>query len=521
MRAARFRKLRTLLALVSLLLLTGGGVANAKERPWIELRSQNFLVVSNEEQEEAVALLRDLELFRSVVLKITNTRVYEVRVPTVIYLFRNRRSFAPFRPGRNVAGYVLPTAHGNYIAIDGGARALETRETIHHEYVHFLVRNAGGFHYPIWYDEGFAEFLSTVEVDGDQVVIGKIPTLRAKWLKNERSISFERVTNARSYDDFGSQSKSMFYAQSWLLVHYLLTGHLHKNRIEKNRFPELIRYLELVNQGVESSEAIEQAFEGGAKGLRKGAGKHLARRRFQVLAISVSSLPPVEEPAVRRMASGEVNRYLGELALRLGPEHVEQALGFFERAVQDAPADARALAGLGTVLAFHGRGVEAQEALARALAMAPDDPRVHLALADHLAWRAGFEHDGVAPDERRAVREEAREHYLRCISLEPDLPAARFGLGATYRGQGGDLAPGIAALEKAHAQLLGDARISLELAGLYAETGASEKARRLLGEVMQWSRDDDEIETARELLADLDAPGPAEPAASEDAAHSR
>jgi tetratricopeptide (TPR) repeat protein len=501
MRAARFRKLRTLLALVSLLLLTGGGVANAKERPWIELRSQNFLVVSNEEQEEAVALLRDLELFRSVVLKITNTRVYEVRVPTVIYLFRNRRSFAPFRPGRNVAGYVLPTAHGNYIAIDGGARALETRETIHHEYVHFLVRNAGGFHYPIWYDEGFAEFLSTVEVDGDQVVIGKIPTLRAKWLKNERSISFERVTNARSYDDFGSQSKSMFYAQSWLLVHYLLTGHLHKNRVEKNRFPELIRYLELVNQGVESSEAIEQAFEGGAKGLRKGAGKHLARRRFQVLAISVSSLPPVEEP--------------------LGPEHVEQALGFFERAVQDAPADARALAGLGTVLAFHGRGVEAQEALARALAMAPDDPRVHLALADHLAWRAGFEHDGVAPDERRAVREEAREHYLRCISLEPGLPAAHFGLGATYRGQGGDPAPGIAALEKAHAQLLGDARISLELAGLYAETGASEKARRLLGEVMQWSRDDDEIETARELLADLDAPGPAEPAASEDAAHSR
>jgi len=38
---------------------------------------------------------------------------------------------------------------------------------------------------------------------------------------------------------------------------------------------------------------------------------------------------------------------------------------------------------------------------------------------------------------------------------------------------------------------------------------------------MQWSRDEEEIEAAREWLAGLDAPGPAEPAASEDAALSR
>ncbi len=524
----RFSTPGMLLALVSLALLMGGPAASAKERPWIELQSRNFLVVSNEEREEAIARLRDLELFRSVVLEVTNTKVHDARVPTIVYLFRDRRSFRKFCPSRAVAGYIAPTAHGNYIVIDGSRRALETAETIYHEYIHFLVRNAGGFHYPVWYDEGFAEFLSTVELDGDQVVIGKIPTWQAKWLKDGGPISFERVTNARSYHDFGPRSKTMFYAQSWLLVHYLLTGHLHKDRIEKSRFPELIRYLELVNQGVESEEAIEQAFEGGAKALRKGVRKHQRRRRFHVLSMPVSSLPAVEEPTVRRMAGGEVSRYLGELALQwrwlplwLGPKYEKRALELFERAVQEAPADARALAGLGKVLAFRGRGAEAQEALARAVAMAPEDPRVHLALADHLARRASIERDGVAPDERRALREEARKHYLRCISLEPDLPAGYFGLGATYRGQGGDLAPGIAALEKAHAQLRWHTPISLALAALYAEASASEKARPLLDEVMRWSQDDDEIEAARELLADLDAPGRAEPAEREDAAASR
>ncbi|MBW1684889.1 MAG: hypothetical protein JRS35_07460 [Deltaproteobacteria bacterium] len=96
---------------------------------------------------------------------------------------------------------------------------------------------------------------------------------------------------------------------------------------------------------------------------------------------------------------------------------------------------------------------EEQEPMARAVVMAPDDPSVHLALADHLAWRSDSAHDGVAPDERRALREEARERYLRCIALGWEPPAVHFGLGATYRGQGGDLGPDIAALETAHARL--------------------------------------------------------------------
>jgi len=37
MREARFSTLRMLLALVSVLLLTGGRAASAEERPWIEL----------------------------------------------------------------------------------------------------------------------------------------------------------------------------------------------------------------------------------------------------------------------------------------------------------------------------------------------------------------------------------------------------------------------------------------------------------------------------------------------------
>jgi tetratricopeptide (TPR) repeat protein len=514
-RSRRFGTAALLLYLGSLLLLAGNQAAHAKERPWIELKSRNFLAISNAEQEEAVALIRDLELFRSVVLKITNTRVYEARVPTIIYLFGDRGSYASFRLSRNVAGYAVLKAHGNYIAIDGSSKTLEASNIVHHEYVHFLVRNAGGFHYPLWYEEGFAEFLSTVEVDGDQVMIGNIPALRAQLLSNARLIPFETVTSARSYDDLSSKSRAMFYAQSWLLVHYLVTGDLYKDGIEKPRLPELIRYLELVNQGLESSEAIEQAFEGGEKGLLEGVRKHRRRRRFRRLAIPVSSLPPVEEPTVRRMAGSEVSRYLGELALQLGPEHQEQALDLFERAVRDAPDDARALAGLGTALAFEGRQSEAQQALTRAVAIAPEDSRVHLALADHLAARADSEREQLEPDERRALRAKARMHYLTCISLEPTLPAAHFGLGATYHGQGGNLSPGIAALETAHAQLRGSTSISLELAELYAAAGAFEKARLLLEEVMRWSRGDENIEAARALLNGLDALAAEEAAAGE------
>ena len=69
---------------------------------------------------------------------------------------------------------MLPRTHRNFLVVQANAAA-DAGSTALHEYVHFVLRNGAATRYPAWYDEGLAEFLSTVSMQDEQVVIGTIP----------------------------------------------------------------------------------------------------------------------------------------------------------------------------------------------------------------------------------------------------------------------------------------------------------------------------------------------------------
>ena len=77
---------------------------------------------------------------------------------------------------------------------------------------------------------------------------------------------------------------------------------------------------------------------------------------------------------------------------------------------------------LALILAQTGRTDEARALYERAIAFAPDDPRTHYALANHLR-------------ETREL-EGAEASYRRTLELQPDHPSAQFDLGLTLLGQG-------------------------------------------------------------------------------------
>ena len=76
---------------------------------------------------------------------------------------------------------MLPRAHRNFLVVKAGVEA-DAGGAALHEYVHFVLRNGAATRYPGWYDEGLAEFLSTVSMQGEQVAIGTIPAGREHWL---------------------------------------------------------------------------------------------------------------------------------------------------------------------------------------------------------------------------------------------------------------------------------------------------------------------------------------------------
>ena len=96
---------------------------------------------------------------------------------------------------------------------------------VHHEYVHLLV-NLNFEKMPVWFNEGLAEYWGDTVVESGQVSKGR-PIHGHLWLLREhaRLPTDTLLTVEVGFPHYTRRDKaSIFYAQSWALVHYLFFG---------------------------------------------------------------------------------------------------------------------------------------------------------------------------------------------------------------------------------------------------------------------------------------------------------
>jgi len=130
-----------------------------------------------------------------------------------------------------------------------------TRTVVRHEYGHALLRYKR-FDYPAWYEEGFAELVSSTELvnKGRAFTIGT-PPQRAKH--NGPPIFdwndlVSREFRPESMTDVARASSA--YAQAWLLAHWATLGNDLKNA------PILQSYFDRLKAGEPLDEAFEASF---------------------------------------------------------------------------------------------------------------------------------------------------------------------------------------------------------------------------------------------------------------------
>ena len=109
------------------------------EETWRELRSPNFLMVSNATEASATSVLSRLERFRFTLARVLLNRRLAEELATQVYGFRDFDSLEPFLPiteerGSSVAGYFRSGVFKNVIALDlspprGRSRASSSMST--------------------------------------------------------------------------------------------------------------------------------------------------------------------------------------------------------------------------------------------------------------------------------------------------------------------------------------------------------------------------------------------------------
>lgn len=454
------QRLQKKLVSLVLLLIATGCITPMREASWVVVESARFEIFSTLPEEKVKALATELERFHALVYAVTNAPRGESAVPTRIYALARRSEYSQVGPA-GTAGAFSQGLRQNQIVLSDYSPNMGASEVILHEYVHFVLRNGTDRPYPVWYDEGLAEFFSTVVHHEELLVIGAIPKARIPWFERAQWLPTERIIAARAYDDLnGSNELGMFYAQSWALVHYLT---LDREPGSPPVGRALARYLELVEGGTPTEDAYRAAFgeAPGRSGLR--IRNLLEDGTMKVLGIPIAKLDyDRTSPTVRIPGPGEVAVRLGQLHLSNGK--AEQAEDEFQAAIALDARNARAQAGLGDALKFQDRFEEAEPYFKRAVELDAEDPLNQIDLAEFYQDRGSKRAASIEAMRADLVR--ARDIYRNVLKLEPRQPEALAMLGISHLAPGEDPRVALGYLEKAFELMPSSA----ELLGRFAES---------------------------------------------------
>lgn len=435
---------------------------------WLEARSANFIVYSDGSEAElrtSVARLEDQDRLLRVV---TSTTTPPSGAPLKVYLVRAAKQLgevveAP--PG--MAGVYVPRVGGTAaLAIRGDRTGAGGEDILRHEYAHHFMMRYHPAYYPLWYAEGFAEYLMTATFRGDRADVGLINVsrayalLRGQWMPIDRVLfGGDKLQSAEQY--------AQFYAESWLLTHYLFTG--------AARHKALVAYLAALQRGEAPRSAFEAAF--GYSPAQLDAD--LQRYRDRGLSYAVVPLPPAQrgEIIVRVLPPGADALMLADVALTLGIPNARVETATVERVrnlaakAADDPFAQKVLARAEITAGDRQAGAALAERLLQA---APDDAELLYlrGAADFFAGR-----DDVEAQEARFAA--ARPWFKRALEADPTYYAAAFRLAQCERDAGEDAAAlGHLLLAQTNAPLVGD--ITSTAAQALAEAGRRPEADRMM-----------------------------------------
>jgi tetratricopeptide (TPR) repeat protein len=390
-----------------------------------------------------------------------------------VILFARHRDAQPYfevltsRSNARVNGLFV-NAHNQGAMIIDASRGTITDRTPNHELIHYLLAN--GRRLPLWLEEGLAEFYSNAEVGNGDLTVGYPIREHIGLLRQRPTIPLDEFFAVK----FESQAaqQTIFYAQSWAVVDFLI-------RSDRAAFSAFVND---VGSGVPLDIALQSRLHIKAKEIANiftiyaQEARPTSTFRLPVPHVTVDVQP---EPLRRAELLTELGSFLATFdTLRSEAErHIRAALDL-------EPGNTHALAALGELRMREKKFDDAEALFAKAASAAPNDGGVVLAYAeallrDELGPFAETNHIAAADVERF---HRARSLAERALQLGADAGRAYGVIGTSYIADA-DRAPGIAALEKAHALLPGRADYALHLAAMLRRSGRIAESDSLIAQL--------------------------------------
>lgn len=462
----------TVLLAIGLAALSGAAAAD-KTDTWVEVRSPHFTVVSNGGEKLARRVVEQFEQIRAAFQTTLNKIRVDPGQRIIILAAKNENTLKALLPEfweakgrRHPAGMFVPGEEKNYVALRLDAEGDNPYQILYHEYVHLLLRlNFRSL--PVWLNEGYAEFFGNTRIGEKELVMGEPSRSHIYLLRESRLLSLEvllKVDRGSPYYNEADKT-SVFYAQSWALVHYLMLD----DQMRKEQ--PLAKFGQLISSDVGDLDAARQAF-GDLKQFEKKMESYVRQTSFRYYSLKsparvtdrefvTRTLPPAESAALR----GDFHLHMNRMA---------EARALLDEALRLDPNLALAYESIGFLHYRLGEREEAAKHFARAVEL---DSRSYLAHYYHAMLM-------VQGSMRADAFPEAEASLQRAVDLNPDFAPAYAMLAFFYTLRPETLENALAAARRATALEPGNAQYELNVAQVLRRMERFDEARAIAQRVL-------------------------------------
>lgn len=452
--------------------------ADAKDN-WFEASSEHFTVVSNGREGRAKGILEDLEQLRRLISEIFPALHVDGPKPAVFYVFKNEGSMRPYQPIVNGerekwAGLFRPTALRDYVLVRGDGKSEIARQMVYGQYMHLLEGyNRGG--YPVWLSNGLSRFYENTEISKKQASIGKMRPGFQRVLGEFRSLPIRELFAVdHSSDHYRDPNKrSLFDAQSWALVHYLLIGQ------DQNDGPRRLgQYMQMLRQEREPLMAFQEAMGMTLDAIDSDVALYIRKRIAQYIKVDLPPLELDDDFSITKFDGVAADAHLGQMFM--AARYDAEAESSLSRSIEADPDQAIAYEAFAGLRERQDRTAESLALFERAIRNGSTNPFVHLRYGQLAVRSKGDDASAMTADVTAPIMESMRV----VIRAAPELTEASrlFGFVSLFSTE--TLEEGESVVKRALEREPENASLEFILGQLYAKKGSYAAARVILKRIL-------------------------------------
>ncbi len=420
---------------------------------WYEASGDHFVIYADDSEDDVREFATNLERYHAalkILYKFGDKPPPSPSNRVTIYVTNSESAVAKLAgsDGKNVSGFYIPRAGGSiaftppvqkYRPTASGGRAPKnsagsappdfSQTVLLHEYAHHFMISNLSFSLPLWFSEGFAEYVgSTSFGKGGTVGLGRPAFHRAGDLNFATSVPWKLLFDTKAYRKYKKKRSGFdsFYGQSWALFHYLQSTE-ETRKLQGDYLTRLARGEGELKSAVDTfgdldkfGNKIERYITGGLY-YRNIPADWLSFKPVTLRGLSAGEAAIM--PVVMQSRRG-VNR---EQAAKLVPEARTIAAKF--------PGDAAVLAALAEAEYDAGNDDAAITAADQATAIQPANINAMLQKG-YALFRKARDAEGKDADDKKAAFSAVRKHFTAINKIEKDHPIPLIYFYRTYFDQG-------------------------------------------------------------------------------------